>query len=273
MDGATPVTAEAGYEDPVRKLLYLGDATLKPSEPWPDYISTYGLGAEHTDTLIRMACDAALNHAHRDSSLIWAPVHAWRALGQLQAEAAVQPLLDYRLKEDDDDTADSELPDVFGLIGQKAIAPLTAFVLNPLHETFAVATAIGGLQKIAEAHPENRSACVDVLAQRLRSRARADDVINAYATLALVKLHAVEAIDSIRDAFMRNAVDISVLGDLEDVEIELGLREQRATPPPDIRWLRNSMAARGFTEKAKKIGRNDPCPCGSGKKYKKCCLP
>jgi hypothetical protein len=24
--------------------------------------------------------------------------------------------------------------------------------------------------------------------------------------------------------------------------------------------------------KKKKIGRNDPCPCGSGKKYKKCCL-
>ena len=21
----------------------------------------------------------------------------------------------------------------------------------------------------------------------------------------------------------------------------------------------------------KKVGRNDPCPCGSGKKYKKCC--
>jgi preprotein translocase subunit SecA len=23
---------------------------------------------------------------------------------------------------------------------------------------------------------------------------------------------------------------------------------------------------------APKVGRNDPCPCGSGKKYKKCCL-
>jgi len=22
-----------------------------------------------------------------------------------------------------------------------------------------------------------------------------------------------------------------------------------------------------------KVGRNDPCPCGSGKKYKKCCSP
>jgi preprotein translocase subunit SecA len=35
-------------------------------------------------------------------------------------------------------------------------------------------------------------------------------------------------------------------------------RAQRATP---------------LERSAPKIGRNDPCPCGSGKKYKKCCLP
>nr|VFJ73334.1 MAG: SEC-C motif-containing protein [Candidatus Kentron sp. FM]VFJ73457.1 MAG: SEC-C motif-containing protein [Candidatus Kentron sp. FM]VFK20433.1 MAG: SEC-C motif-containing protein [Candidatus Kentron sp. FM] len=27
-----------------------------------------------------------------------------------------------------------------------------------------------------------------------------------------------------------------------------------------------------YVRQTKKIGRNDPCPCGSGKKYKKCCL-
>lgn len=27
----------------------------------------------------------------------------------------------------------------------------------------------------------------------------------------------------------------------------------------------------GTVRKEKKIGRNDPCPCGSGKKYKQCC--
>ena len=27
----------------------------------------------------------------------------------------------------------------------------------------------------------------------------------------------------------------------------------------------------GTVVKEKKVGRNDPCPCGSGKKYKKCC--
>jgi len=30
--------------------------------------------------------------------------------------------------------------------------------------------------------------------------------------------------------------------------------------------------ARQPVQKGKKVGRNDPCPCGSGKKYKKCCL-
>jgi len=28
---------------------------------------------------------------------------------------------------------------------------------------------------------------------------------------------------------------------------------------------------KGPVIKAKKVGRNEPCPCGSGKKYKKCC--
>lgn len=26
-----------------------------------------------------------------------------------------------------------------------------------------------------------------------------------------------------------------------------------------------------YCREASKVGRNDPCPCGSGKKYKKCC--
>jgi uncharacterized protein len=29
--------------------------------------------------------------------------------------------------------------------------------------------------------------------------------------------------------------------------------------------------SRSVTVPRKKVGRNDPCPCGSGKKYKKCC--
>jgi len=45
-------------------------------------------------------------------------------------------------------------------------------------------------------------------------------------------------------------------------EGKLGLAE---TNP----WRDDSFT--GFKRAAPKIGRNDPCPCGSGKKYKKCC--
>lgn len=35
--------------------------------------------------------------------------------------------------------------------------------------------------------------------------------------------------------------------------------------------LYKTQKASGTIVKGAKIGRNDPCPCGSGKKYKKCC--
>ena len=32
-----------------------------------------------------------------------------------------------------------------------------------------------------------------------------------------------------------------------------------------------SKETKRVTKKSTKVGRNDPCPCGSGKKYKNCC--
>lgn len=38
-------------------------------------------------------------------------------------------------------------------------------------------------------------------------------------------------------------------------------------------WVYNGYSKKEVNSmpKEKKVGRNDPCPCGSGKKYKKCC--
>jgi len=39
-------------------------------------------------------------------------------------------------------------------------------------------------------------------------------------------------------------------------------------------FLDGKMVSAGqFTRESPKVGRNDPCPCGSGKKFKKCCGP
>lgn len=41
--------------------------------------------------------------------------------------------------------------------------------------------------------------------------------------------------------------------------------------PERRKELYREQKASGTVVKEKKVGRNDPCPCGSGKKYKKCC--
>ncbi|HEY8460077.1 MAG TPA: SEC-C metal-binding domain-containing protein [Blastocatellia bacterium] len=44
--------------------------------------------------------------------------------------------------------------------------------------------------------------------------------------------------------------------------------QPEARPPVPANYL---MSEGGNLQRTEKIGRNDPCPCGSGKKYKKCC--
>ena len=66
---------------------------------------------------------------------------------------------------------------------------------------------------------------------------------------------------------------------LEPVSVEEMAARRRApqAPPQSMRFSAPFKSAqpqipRTVTRQGEKIGRNDPCPCGSGKKYKKCCL-
>jgi len=283
MNGSAEGELGAGYAAPVQQLLSIGEArSYNPSE-WRDYCAQFGLRREHVGDLIRMACDAALNQADSASSEVWAPTHAWRALGQLRAEEAVLPLLALLGVAKDDEAAAEELPAVFGMIGQAAISPLSAFLLDRSNLEPVVSTALSGIKEIAARHPECRAECVGILVRMLEPRAEADPTISGFAVWALIDLGAVEAIDAIRDAFRRDAVDISIAGDVEDVEIALGLRAGRATPAPKymvlptggLPWLDAASVQQNTraSPRSAKVGRNDPCPCGSGKKYKKCCLP
>jgi len=40
----------------------------------------------------------------------------------------------------------------------------------------------------------------------------------------------------------------------------------------EVKKVLSEMGLPSLTYRKSEIGRNDPCPCGSGKKYKKCCL-
>jgi preprotein translocase subunit SecA len=51
------------------------------------------------------------------------------------------------------------------------------------------------------------------------------------------------------------------------------VQESRGALPDEMSRKAAPTAPRSAprTASGEKVGRNDPCPCGSGKKYKKCC--
>jgi len=260
------------YVDPVNKLLNIGSCeTIKE---WPDYL-TIGLGHEHIPELIRMVTDPKLIWADQNNLEVWAPVHAWRALAQLRAEEAIKPIIGLFNDLSDDDWASEELPKAVAMLGEKAIKPLREFLLDSSNKELARATAANCLEEIGSKNPSLKNDCISILVDYLDQSTIDAPTLNGLVIAYLMELKAVDSIDVIRKAFNNGNVDLTIAGDVEDVEILLGLRAERETPQPNYlnpEFEELSSSFDSFKAKKKKIGRNDPCPCGSGKKYKKCCL-
>lgn len=58
-----------------------------------------------------------------------------------------------------------------------------------------------------------------------------DEGLNGFIVYDLVRLKAVEHIDLIERAFKTGNVDEMIMGDFEDVQVELGLLQERITKP------------------------------------------
>jgi HEAT repeat protein len=214
------------YPPPVDKLLTLGDGRKVGTnvKEWSIYLDL-GLGPEHIPDLVRMATDEELRWAYSDTLEVWAPIHAWRALGQLRAEAAIEPLLSLLDEaEGDDDWVMEELPEVYGMIGPAAIPAITEYIADDSHLDWARITAIGCLEKIGTMHPDSRDTCVAILTRRLKLCEQDDPTINAFVISSLIDMRALEAAPAIERAFATDCVDLSIAGDWDDVQIELGLK-------------------------------------------------
>jgi HEAT repeat protein len=269
------------YNPPVDRLLAIGFPGR--GRVWPDYPDKYGVTLEHVPELLRMVQDEELNLADENSSEVWAPLHAWRALGQLQAETTVEGLLSilHWIDDVDDDWLMEEMPVVLGNIGPAAIPAVAEYIADSTNGEFARITAARALSEIGQQHPQARDRCVAVLSKQLAHYRQQDEGYNAFLISYLVDLKAVEAAPIMEEAFAAERVELPVQGDWEDVQLSLGLLKQRLTPEPFWEWVNESELERLQTATASsegrdetdswgKVGRNDPCPCGSGKKYKRC---
>lgn len=248
-------------------------ADCRNFDQWPNYLSL-GFSKEHIPELIRMATDIELNRGDSDTLEVWAPAHAWRTLGQLQAEEAIEPLLDLlNSLDDEDDWIGDDLPIVFGMIGSSALPFLSKFLTDKSNRLFSRIITIHSIEVIGSNDSELQNKCIEILNNQLELFKENDPSLNGFLICHLAELKAKQSIPIIKKAYENDCVDYTVVGDLEDVEIMMGQRRHRSTSPNYSLLFDDFFPGKEKKQKKKrKIGRNDPCPCGSGRKYKKCCF-
>ncbi len=279
--GPGSLLPEHTYAPPLDRLLTLGQP---PHGTIDINCDELGLRGEHTRELIRLALDSSLHFAPSDSLAVWAPVYAWRALAALKATEAAWPLTVLLPRMDSgegDEYIGIELPKVFAALGGVALEPLTSFLADENQGEWSRSTAADALEKIAQRHPALRDDCIKRITSQLGSFANHSETLNASLIWNLAQLKALESMPVIQAAFAAGKVDEAHCGDLDDIEIEMGLKKVRERPrkPNRLTELGAKLRALGEAKREPampylappKPGRNEPCPCGSGRKYKKCC--
>jgi hypothetical protein len=212
--------AISDYAEPVTQLLTLGECSNHDVKTWMDYRS---LGISETDipSLTQIATDPDLYELDSEAPEGWSPVHAWRALGQLHAIAAVNPLLQHASEYVDHDGwwdwLALELPRVFAMIGESTLPNLAAAVHDRTHAAWVRVVAIEGLERIAEQCREPQPAiyqqCIAVFLEELNHFAGNDPDFNGFLMGTLAEFQVMEAVPLIKQAFADGKVDEMISGD------------------------------------------------------------
>lgn len=221
------------YSPPVSELLTYEEIPTWDSK-WPDY-RELGLKAEHIPELIRMIGDEDLYQSDPESLESWSPIHAWRALAQLQAEEAIEPLLGIVSKLDDLDEEywewiSEEMPMVFQGIGVETIPFLANYLSDSKKGQTSRINIVETLSNFAESELGVRETCIALLTEQLRQFDLNADEVNGFIVVALADLKALESVAIIEEAFEKGCVDERVGGDWEDIQVLLGLKPARERP-------------------------------------------
>ncbi|ABK45273.1 SEC-C motif domain protein [Magnetococcus marinus MC-1] len=279
------------YTSPVDILLSLGECHYPPwsdrnPSKWINY-SKHGLSQEHISELTRLATDEGILSSDLDDATSWAPIHAWRALGQLKAVVSVNTLFENFLVWQDFDWIVNEASDVFKMMGPDVINILIPLLQDRNRSSDLRQHVSEHIANVAKELSSEREKAIHAIAETLTKYEVNSKQFNGFLISALLDLQAIEAIELIREVYIKKRTILALPGDLEDAEISLGLREKRSTPKPHygklgIKEMEEEVGPRKpypyplgsttFNRGSANVGRNDPCPCGSGKKFKKCCL-
>jgi len=248
---------------------------------WSPYRKQYNhlnISKDDIPELLQLAINLDLFDSEVEEEY-WVPVHAWRILYELNAKNTVNDLLLLFDKYYDSDFASEELYQIIAILSEgNCLEELAEHLLNRSKHPDSRTIALNAIELIAQEYNSYKNQCIDILADCLDNSDENLQDFNGFLVASLISLDAVSKIEVIRNAFYNNIVNLSIAGDLEDAELELGLRKKRDTPRPKFiipnlhNFFNQVYQNDSNFSYSGKIGRNDRCPCGSGKKYKKCCI-
>jgi hypothetical protein len=227
----------------------------------------------------------------------WGPIHAIHLLGAIKTDECLRALIKLIRGRGKDlgDWLIEDMPSILAGFGPRAVGPLEELVRNRGLDIFSRATAVRALAAIAHRHEEVRERVIELL-RKVVTEEEEDPEFRSLAADDLAQFKHPGALADLKSLFDRGMIDETIV-DWEGIERicntpeeRLGYRRDLRDPldyflPGNLRRLWEISYGKGpahfvdaagrvvHQEKPKKVGRNDPCPCGSGKKYKSCCWP
>jgi tetratricopeptide (TPR) repeat protein len=234
------------------------------------------------------------------------PIHAFYLLGELRAEESLEAVLDI-LRQGEaflnfwfgDFLTDNLWEPLYFMAGNQT-EKLKQLMVEPGVYTY-VRSEIASLMGQIVLHEPERRVEVDSwfrsVLQHYLGCTPEQNVVDSDAIgliiCELMDIQAAELLPEIEKLFGLGYVSLGICGELKDVKEGLNDPSRYDTTKTlmDIagRYEHITSTWAGYTENEEeettyvpieepyirtspKIGRNDPCPCGSGKKYKKCCI-
>ena len=231
------------------------------------------------------------------------PVHAVYLLGELKAEESLNDVLEtFRQGEEFiefwyGDFMTGNLWEPLYYIADKQLDVLKQFVLSAGIWTYARSEISVCVGQIALHQPDRKNEVIrwfrDIFSV-IAGASLDDEIIDSdfigLAVCDALDIRDPELLPDIRNLYDLGYVGTGICGSFEEVERDMyePVRDYYKKELLNIydRYYQIITTWAGYKEKDDysgnlknesyhadpKIGRNDPCPCGSGKKYKKCCL-
>lgn len=219
--------------------------------------------------------DEALEYLHPllERPETWSCLFALEAIKGIGSEKSVSYLIDFIRENEEGPQWDNCEEAMFALaaVGKPAVGPLLEAVKEDFRNEVFYTYLVGALTRIKDERVYSfmREVTVDYMENREKYAGWFDIDVFTY---DFDKQERKEIVPLLKELVSMEELSERERREIEDtikmVEDPEGFKEEMEREAEALKKALDKLKVK----KVGKVGRNDPCPCGSGKKYKKCCL-